>query len=75
MRRGIETPAHFRCLQFVRKEAGKVRVRVVCIQFGQRVVEGSEETWEREEAKRVRPLCLFKFTDFQLLYWLHQLVW
>ena len=35
MRRGIETPAHFRCLQFVRKEAGKVRVRVVCMQFGQ----------------------------------------
>lgn len=26
------------------------------------VVEGSEGTWEREEAKRVRPLCLFKFT-------------
>ena len=39
------------------------------------VVEGSEGTWEREEAKRVRPLCLIKFTDFQLLYWLYQLVW
>lgn len=30
--------------------------------YGIGVVEGSEGTWEREEAKRVRPLCLFKFT-------------
>ncbi len=31
------------------------------------VVEGSEETWEREEAKPVRTHLLFKFTDLWLL--------
>lgn len=55
MRRGIEFPAHFRCLQFVRKEAGKVRVRVVCIQFGQN---GSLICWKINMDCRMNSVAL-----------------